>query len=268
MPPGLRAHLRYPQDLFRVQAEIYRIYQMTDPQVFYNKEDMWAVPNELFYNEQQPVEPYYTILKLPDEKKEEFILLLPFTPFGKDNLSAWMCARSDGKHYGELFVYKFPKKKLIYGPSQIEARIDQDSVISPQLSLWSQRGSSVIRGNLLVIPLGGALLYVEPLYLQAEKGEIPELKRVLMAAGNRIVMGETLNDALQQLTGGTVLESPIAGETTGETPAAPQEEKTPQSLIDDARTHFQNAKEALKKGDWKGFGEEMGKLEEVLKELK
>ncbi|MEW6202055.1 MAG: UPF0182 family protein [bacterium] len=269
MPPGLREHLRYPQDIFRVQAEIYRVYQMTDPQVFYNKEDMWSIPNEIFYAEQQAVEPYYIIMKLPEEEKEEYILMLPFTPFGKDNLSAWLCARSDGTHYGELLVYKYPKKKLIYGPSQIEARVDQDSVISPQLSLWSQRGSNVIRGNLIVIPLGGSLLYVEPMYLQAEKGEIPELKRVIVAAGNKVVMEETLNAALSRLVSGDVDIVPAA-DTTAEEPSAPSSPGTPaaaQSPAERAREHLENARDALKQGDWKAFGEEMQGLEEILKKL-
>lgn len=265
MPASLRAHMRYPQWLFRAQAEIYSTYQMSDPQVFYNKEDMWSVPREVFYSEKQEVEPYYTIMKLPDESREEFILMLPFTPSRRDNLSAWMCARNDGGNYGRLLVYKFPKDKLFYGPLQIEGRIDQDPEISRQFSLWGQKGSEIIRGNLLVIPLGDTLLYVEPIYLQAENGKIPELKRVVVAAGNRVVMEETLEIALQKLVvEGAVTVTDDGGgkkpiKSTGDLPADARKR------IEDAAAALDAAKKSLEDGDWSAFGDAMQKMEKLLK---
>jgi uncharacterized membrane protein (UPF0182 family) len=178
---------------------------MRDTQVFYNKEDLWSLPIRPVQVEAQgqaqAMEPYYLILRLPGEPKEEFVLLIPFTPSKKDNLAAWLAARSDPPHYGKLIVYTFPKQKLIYGPRQIEARIDQDPFISQQLSLWNQRGSQVIRGNLLVVPIERSLVYVQPLYIAAEQGQLPELKRVIVGFGDRIAMEETLNGALTRVFG-------------------------------------------------------------------
>ena len=192
MPADLKDRLRYPQGMFTIQAKLFSTYHMRDPQVFYNKEDLWSIPRKAVEGREAEMEPYYTIMRLPGEKKEEFILLLPFTPNKKDNMIAWLAARSDPPHYGKLIAYNFPKAKLVYGPRQIDARIDQDSFISQQLSLWSQRGSSVIRGSLLAIPIERSLLYVQPLYLAAEKGSLPELKRIIVAHGNEIAMEETL----------------------------------------------------------------------------
>jgi len=174
-------------------------YHMEDPQVFYNREDLWRVPNEIYGSEQQPVEPYYLIMKLPTEKAEEFILLLPFTPVSRNNLIAWIAGRSDGSEYGKLLLYLFPKQRLVYGPEQIEALINQDPVISEQISLWNRQGSKAIQGNLLVIPIEQSLLYVEPLYLEAERNSLPTLVRVIVAYENRIVMAETLDEALKAL---------------------------------------------------------------------
>jgi uncharacterized membrane protein (UPF0182 family) len=201
MPADLRAHLRYPEGLFRVQAGMYAVYHMRDTQVFYNKEDLWSLPVRPVEGQEQAMEPYYLILRLPGEPQEEFVLLIPFTPSKKDNLAAWLAARSDPPHYGKLVVYTFPKQKLIYGPRQIEARIDQDPFISQQLSLWNQRGSQVIRGNLLVVPIERSLVYVQPLYIAAEKGQLPELKRVIVGFGDRIAMEETLDGALARVFG-------------------------------------------------------------------
>ncbi|MBF8261279.1 MAG: conserved membrane protein of unknown function, partial [candidate division NC10 bacterium] len=203
MPADLKDRLRYPQGMFTIQAKLFSTYHMRDPQVFYNKEDLWSIPRKAVEGREAEMEPYYTIMRLPGEKKEEFILLLPFTPNKKDNMIAWLAARSDPPHYGKLIAYNFPKAKLVYGPRQIDARIDQDSFISQQLSLWSQRGSSVIRGSLLAIPIERSLLYVQPLYLAAEKGSLPELKRIIVAHGNEIAMEETLERALTQVFGGT-----------------------------------------------------------------
>ncbi len=201
MPEELRAHIRYPQDLFGIQARMYAQYHMLDPQVFYNKEDLWTVPVRKVEGRDTEMEPYYTIMRLPAEKREEFVLLLPFTPVRRDNMIAWLAARSDVPNYGKLVLYEFPKGKLVFGPRQVEARIDQDAFISQQLSLWSQAGSQVIRGSLLAIPIEESLLYVQPLYLAAERGRLPELKRVIAAYGNRIAMDETLEASLQQLFG-------------------------------------------------------------------
>ena len=199
MPPALRSHIRYPVDLFKIQSERLLTYHMTDPQVFYNREDQWQVPTEIYGNKPQPVEPYYLIMKLPTAEKEEFILLLPFTPTQRTNLIAWLAARSDGEEYGKLLLYQFPKQQLVYGTEQIEARINQEPVISQQISLWNRQGSRVIQGNLLVIPIERSLLYVEPLYLEAEQNSLPTLVRVIVAYENRIVMAETLEQALQAI---------------------------------------------------------------------
>ncbi|TAF31196.1 MAG: hypothetical protein EAZ69_19885 [Oscillatoriales cyanobacterium] len=199
MPPALRKHIRYPVDLLSIQSERLLIYHMEDPQVFYNREDLWRVPNEIYGGKQQPVEPYYLITKLPTETSEEFILLLPFTPVSRNNLIAWIAGRSDDDDYGKLLLYQFPKQRLVYGPEQIEALINQDPVISEQISLWNRQGSKAIQGNLLVIPIEQSLLYVEPLYLEAERNSLPTLIRVIVAYENRIVMAENLDKALKAL---------------------------------------------------------------------
>jgi uncharacterized membrane protein (UPF0182 family) len=210
MPPTLRSHIRYPQDFFRVQSERLLIYHMTDPQVFYNREDLWRIPQEIYGSKPQSVEPYYLIMKLPTATSEEFILLLPFTPNSRNNLIGWLAARSDGDQYGKLLLYQFPKQELTYGPEQIEALINQDPAISQQISLWNRQGSRAIQGNLLVIPIerrtrssfGDAtlsLLYVEPLYLEAEQTSLPTLVRVIVVYENRVVMAQTLEQALQAI---------------------------------------------------------------------
>ncbi len=202
MPEDLKSHIRYPSDLFAIQTFIYATYHMKTPQVFYNKEDQWEIPEI----DGKIMQPYYTIMKLPSKEKEEYILMLPFTPKGKSNLSAWMVARSDGDDYGKLVVYTFPKQRLIYGPSQIVARINQEAEVSRQISLWDQRGSSVIQGNLLVIPIEESLIYVRPLYLKADAGKIPELKRVIVGYEDNIAMEKTLEEALQKIFGGLMGE--------------------------------------------------------------
>lgn len=199
MPIALQTHIRYPSHLFNVQSERLLTYHMTDPQVFYNREDQWQIPQEIYGGEQKPIESYYLIMRLPTEDSEEFILLNPFTPVSRNNLVAWLAGRSDGKDYGRLLLYQFPKQSLIYGPEQIEARINQDPIISQQISLWNRQGSRAIQGNLLVIPLEKSLLYVEPLYLEAEQNSLPTLVRVIIAYENRIVMAETLEEALSQI---------------------------------------------------------------------
>lgn len=208
MPPALRVHIRYPQDLYSVQADQLMTYHMTDAQVFYNREDQWRAPNEIYGEEQQIVEPYYLIMRLPIGTSEEFLLFRPFAPAQRTNLIAWLAARSDGENYGKMLLYNFPKQELVFGTEQIEARINQDPIISQQISLWNRRGSRAIQGNLLVIPIERSLLYVEPLYLEAEQNRLPILARVIVAYGNRIVMAETLQQGL------TAMFSP-----SGEAPA-------------------------------------------------
>ncbi|MFW9260814.1 UPF0182 family protein [Nostoc sp. CALU 546] len=197
MPVSLHSHIRYPVDFFKIQSERLMTYHMTDPQVFYNREDQWQIPNEIYGSETRPVEPYYLITSLPTVPFEEFILLLPYTPRQRTNLIAWLAARSDGENYGRLFLYTFPKERLVYGTEQIEARINQDPVISQQISLWNRQGSKAIQGNLLVIPIEQSLLYVEPIYLEATQNSLPTLVRVVVAYENRIVMAQTLEQALQ-----------------------------------------------------------------------
>ena len=182
MPGDLRRHIRYPEGLFTLQTSIYSTFHMTNPAVFYNREDQWEVP--VIDGEQ--MQPYYTMMRLPGEPRAEFIQMLPFTPRGKNNMAAWMVARSDGDQYGRILVFQFPKQKVVFGPSQIVARVNQDPDISPQLTLWDQQGSEVIQGTLLVIPIEEALLYIRPLYLRASGGRIPELKQVIVAYQNEI----------------------------------------------------------------------------------
>jgi len=245
MPADLRAHIRYPEGLFRIQAAMYAVYHMRDTQVFYNKEDLWSLPVRAVDGREQAMEPYYLILRLPGEPKEEFVLLIPFNPSKKDNLSAWLAARSDPPHYGKLVVYNFPKQKLIYGPRQIAARIDQDSFISQQLSLWNQRGSQVIRGNLLVIPIERSLIYVQPLYIAAEKGQLPELKRVIVGFGDRIAMEETLDGAIARVFGGPV--SPAGAEPAPSRPGGVGAEGSVKTLVDAAASALTRANEELRR---------------------
>jgi len=255
MPQGLREHIRYPKDFFKVQMDLYRIYHMTNPETFYNKEDAWEIPNELYRGSSIKMEPYYLITKLPDENKLEYVLIQPFTPRNRDNMIAWIAARCDDPHYGELRHYELSKGKLIYGPKQIESRIDQDPDISEQLTLWGQSGSSVIRGNLLVVPVGNSILYTEPIFISAEESEIPELRRVVTSCGEKVIMGEGLKESLQQLVTGVSL---------------PKEEgkaKTAKELAQDALEHYNKAQEYLKEGNWSGYGEETKKVGEILDQL-
>ena len=288
MPESLQAHIRYPKDLFKVQTNQFLKYHMTDTQVFYNQEDLWEIPMEIFDTSQQQIEPYYVILSLPDEEGTEFLLIEPFTPTGKDNMIAWLAGRSDAPNYGELIAYELPKQELAFGPSQVEARIDQDPEISAQISLWNQRGSRVIRGNLLVIPMGSSFLYVEPLYLLAETSELPELKRVIVASGDRIAMRETLEEALFALVqaGPSVAETieaqaaeseadeEVSGEapetsptTVAPPPESPTMDVTIEALIRSAGQHFEAAEEAQREGDWATYGRELEALSEALQKL-
>ncbi|NJD67224.1 MAG: UPF0182 family protein [candidate division NC10 bacterium] len=259
MPEDLKAHLRYPQGMFSVQARMFSTYHMQDPQVFYNKEDLWSVP--------VGAEPYYTIMRIPGEPREEFVLLLPFTPNKRDNMIAWLAARSDPPHYGKLTAFNFPKAKLVYGPQQISARIDQDAFISQQIALWSQAGSTVIRGNLLAIPIEQSLLYVQPLYLAAEKGSLPELKRIIAAYGNQIAMEGSLDATLARLFGAAV-RGPIEARPPSGAPGLPEVEVPLRTLATRAYDHYTRAQELLRQGNFAGYGEEVKRLESALKELR
>ncbi len=293
MPDDLRAHIRYPEDLFTVQSEVLSLYHMQDPQVFYNKEDAWEIPMEQYAGETVPVVPYYVIMGLPGGQGEEFLLLRPFTPLQKQNMISWLGGRSDGENYGELVLFSFPKDKLIYGPAQVEARISNDPAISEQVTLWDQAGSRVIRGNLLVIPIEDSILYVEPLYLQAEQSPIPELKRVIVSYGDRVVMAEDLQGALEDIfdqesppatvttaTPGTTTTEPgdntttepgatttTEAATTGTTVPGGELPSDVDALIALADQHYQAAEAAQREGDWTTYGEETEALGQVLERL-
>lgn len=268
MPASLASHIRYPEDIFTLQSHIYTVYHMDDPQIFYNKEDQWEIPQipvqgEIGVEKNPAMTPRHMIMKLPSEKKEEYILMLPFTPRGKDNLSAWMVARNDGINYGKLIVYRFPKQQLVFGPKQVIGRINQDSEISRQISLWDQRGSQVIQGSLLVIPIEESLIYVRPLYLKADEGKIPELKRVLVSYGNKIAMEETLELGLARIFGGSSI--PDTDEKNIGEPASIS--KNYQDILRTANQIYNSALQAQRDGNWARYGDEIKKLGDILKQL-
>jgi len=287
MPADLKKHIRYPKDLFKIQVDTYTKYHMEDVQVFYNQEDLWQIPDELYGDSRQEMEPYYIILKLPEEEKEEFLMMTPFTPSKKDNMIGWLAARSDLPNYGNLLVYKLPKEKLVYGPMQIEARVDQQTEISRELSLWGQRGSRVIRGNLLAIPLSDSFIYVEPVYLEAKQEQsespppgpsqkggrrastqkdtsraaaLPELKRVIVVFGNRLIMEENLDKALSRLLGGQMFPQQLASPSIAQT-------QDISNLGVVALEHYNKARDYLRQGNWAEYGRELENLEKVLKEI-
>jgi len=286
MPEDLRRHVRYPEDIFRVQAQVYAVYHMTNPTVFYNKEDQWQIPLRTDGQNASPMQPYYTIMKLPGEKQTEFIQMLPFTPGAKDNLSAWMVARSDAEHYGRLLVYQFPKQKIVYGPRQIEGRINQDQEISPQITLWNQQGSEVRWGDLLVIPINESLIYVRPLYLRSSERGIPELKRVVVAYQSKIVMAETLTLGLAKIFGNSIVAalapdrlasnatSVVETSTGAEAPPAVPptstdtvKAETLKSVGAEIQAHLDAAEKAQRAGDWTTYGEEQRKLKDAVQKL-
>ncbi len=297
MPAELKEHIRYPKDFFKIQMETYTKYHMEDVQVFYNQEDLWQIPDELYGERRQEMEPYYIIIKLPEDQKEEFFLMTPFTPSKKDNMIGWLAARCDLPNYGNLLVYKLPKEKLVYGPMQIESRVDQQTEISRELSLWGQGGSRVIRGNLLAIPIGDTFIYVEPVYLEAIQEEsqmsptgvpqpggrakpqragartrpqsemaraasLPELKRVIVAFGNRLVMEETLDKALSSVLGVEITSEQPA---SSDIPQIKGEGLSKRGAT--ALDHYNKAKAYLRQGDWTGYGRELENLEKILKEI-
>jgi len=267
----LRPHLRYPDELFRRQTALYATYHMDTPDEFYSREDQWQIPVTDRADGSVPFM-RHIIMRLPDEPEAEFIYMAPFTPRGKDNLAAWMVARNDGDNLGRLRVYQFPRQSLVYGPRQIENRIAQNPEISRQLSLWDQRGSEVIKGDLLVIPIEQALLYVQPIYLQADGGRIPELQRVVVAFGDRVVMRETLEAGLTSLFGSgadapAVRPIPVGADVVAETPSATAPAVDVQAMITDARRRYQAAIDAQREGDWARYGTEIRELGSLLERL-
>jgi uncharacterized membrane protein (UPF0182 family) len=271
MPPDLRTHIRYPEDFFLIQSDIYRTYHMTDPEVFYNREDLWEFPRENYADETMQMQPYYVIMRLPGEARAEYMLMIPMVPRGRDNMIAWLAARCDGADYGHLFEYAFSKERLFYGPYQIQARINQNPDISRQYSLWNQMGSKVILGNLIVIPIQESLLYVEPLYIRAQNGQLPELQRVIASYSDRIVMGETLEQTLHDLFAQPEAAPPtvVTAATTSAAPAAAPPVNgagTSPGNLRAASEHYNRALSALKDGNWTEFGAEMQALGQALGE--
>ena len=290
MPAGLRQHLRYPEDLFNLQSNVYENYHMQDPQIFYNKEDAYSRPQEIYLDKPQLMEPYYVIMRLPGQSQPEFMLILPFTPAGKNNANAWLAGRADGDHYGKLLAFKFPNDKLIFGPRQIESRIDQDGTIADQFGKWKNSGSTVIRGNLLFVPVGDSYIYVEPIYLQSQQSRLPELTRVVVAAGERIEMETSLEESLnkvfrtqvfRQRDGVVTTPAPAPGAPAATPPSQPPP-GTPSTTVPPAGTpasspltalarqaqeQFTRAQDRLRTGDWAGYGEAQKQLEDTLKQM-
>lgn len=274
LPSGMEHHFRYPQDLFEIQIETFSRYHMTQPQVFYNQEDLWTRPNEKYGGQQLIMEPYYVLARLPGEEKLEFMLISPLTPENRDNMISWMTAKSDAENYGDLLVYKLPKERLIYGPAQIEARIDQDPEISRQIALWDQRGSRVIRGNLMVIPVENSFLYIEPVFLLAEGVDIPQLQRVIVAIGDDISMQPTIEQAVFDLFGDDAdfivpetaaemaqrqISTQAAGDSLIVDPRALEQLNEIRSIWSDLRTAFEE-------GNWTRYGELLDELDGLINE--
>ncbi len=247
----LKAHLRFPEDLFSIQADQYRTFHMTDPQVYYNREDLWVLPQENYAGTVAPMKPYYILMKLPGSDTLEYLLMTPFTPQKRNNMISWLAARSDFPEYGKRLFYELPKDKLIYGPMQIEAMIDQNTAIAAQLTLWDQKGSKVIRGNLIAVPIENSFLYVVPLYLTAEGTDFPQLKRVIVISGDKVAMEPTLDEAIQAVFGTqpTQISAQISAGQTG---------------LGQARTQFDDAQKAMQQGNWGDFGKSMDALKRVL----
>ena len=240
LPADLKAHLRYPEDLFGIQSTQYETFHMTDPQVFYNREDLWVPPQEKYDGAVNPMDPYYMLMKLPGSGQLEYLIMTPFTPQKRDNMIAWLAARCDFPDYGKMLFYELPKDKLIFGPNQISAMIDQSTTISQQLTLWDQKGSGVIRGKLIVIPIENSFLYVVPLYLKAEGTNFPQLKRVIVATGDKVVMEPTLDEALASLFG-------TAPGQSGPTPGKQAQVQAPMSkgTRDQAEAQLAEAQKAI-----------------------
>ena len=279
MPTDLRRHIRYPEKLFKLQAQVYGLYHMTNPQVFFNREDLWTVATETGTGSDgqqasQPIEPNFVLMKLPGETGEEFVEILPFTPANRNNLIGWIAGRCDGAHYGTSIVYDFPKTKLVDGPQQIESRIDQNAELSGQLTLWNQQGSHVLRGSLLVIPSGKALLYAEPIYLQAQQSPMPELRLVVLALQDRLAYGPTFEAALASLFGGqssaVTASSEVApppGNAPPATPGAVKAAPDQNALIAEAGKDFADYQHLTAEGKLGEAGQKLDQLKVVLDEL-
>lgn len=256
MPENLKNHIRYPKEYFSVQMDIYRNYHMTDTETFYNKEDAWQVPREYYRGSTIQMEPYYIMTRLPNGEGIEYILMQPFTPRNRQNMISWIAARCDEPNYGQLIHYEFPKDRLIYGPNQIESRIDQDPEISQLFTLWGQQGSSVIRGNLLVVPLDSSILYIEPVFISADEGEIPELRRIIVSSGETVYMGLDLMTSLQVLLGDEVIDGepvPLPGDA--------------RELANQALEHYNAAQDHLREGNWAGYGQEMEQVRDLIEQI-
>jgi uncharacterized membrane protein (UPF0182 family) len=276
LPAAVRKHVRYPELMLNVQAAIYGLYHMTNPDVFYNREDLWSVATEVRTPDQGPqvMEPNFVLMTLPGERSTEFIAILPFTPANRNNLIGWIAGRSDGEHYGEALVYDFPKTKLIDGPLQIEARIDQNAQLSGQLTLWNQQGSHVRRGSLIVIPIGRALLYAEPIYLQADRSPMPELRLVVLAVQDRLAYGPTFESAMAALfgTGPSTLSAQASPNVPAARPAsaatlsaaAPADIDT---LIAEAARDFADYQQLTAAGKLAEAGEKLESLKRALEQL-
>ena len=273
MPEGLKDHIRYPNSLFNIQAQIYARYHMEDISVFYLNEDQWDIAYEIYGTEQVQMEPNYYIAKLPGEEKAEFFNSIPYTPKTKKNMTALFVARNDGDHYGELVLYQFPKSRTIYGPEQVEAQIDQNTEISKEFSLWNSSGTKYSRGNMFIIPINSSILYVEPVYLEATNSSIPEVKRIIVAYGDKIAYEETLAECLVSLFGDQAEEGVDnggdgqTGDGEGQGGGTQTGELTQDELIEKAVTAFENAQNAQQSGDWAGYGEYLDELEETLNQL-
>lgn len=265
MPEGLREHIRYPNNMFKIQASVYEKYHMNQVKVFYQKEDLWDIAHQIYGTEEKQMDPSYYIFRLPGEKNAEFINMVPFTPKSKQNMTALMMARNDGENYGQLLVYKFPKSKTVYGPMQIEAQIDQNTEISKEFSLWNSSGSKYRRGDLFVIPIKDSLMYVEPVYLEASNQAIPEMKRVIVAYGDRISYSSNLEEALEDLFGGTYNSGPV--NASGGTESSDSGKPFLKTLAKQARDEYDAALDAQKNGDWKGYGDHINKLSGYLDQM-
>ena len=266
MPEGIRKHIRYPNSLLKIQAGVYTKYHMDQVKVFYQDEDLWDIAHQIYGTEEKEMDPSYFIFELPDEKKAEFINMIPFTPKSKQNMTAIMMARNDGNRYGQLLVYKFPKNKTVYGPMQIEAQIDQNTEISKEFSLWNSSGSKYRRGDLFVIPINNSIMYVEPVYLEASNQAIPEMKRVIVAYGDKIAYESTLEDALAELFGEAENggQSQSASASSGKNNSGKSNTK---ELIQKANEAYENAVNAQKSGNWKKYGDYLDELEKYLNQL-
>jgi hypothetical protein len=278
MPASLKSHLRYPQDLFDIQAKLYSTYHVEDVNVFFNREDIWNIAEEKYAAATQTMESYYMIMRLPGEPKEEFMLMIPYTPNAKANMIAWLSVRSDGDNYGKLLVYRFPKSELVYGPNQVEARIDQTPDISEKLSLWNQQGSRVTRGNMIVVPINNSILYVEPLYLQSEQSKMPELKKVIVAYSNYIAMEDNLELALDKIFGSII--SSVTEKATGKNDdvkstgldqtsqkALMQSLRSVKELTRSALDNYLRSQESIRNGNWSKYGEDLERLRKDLEKL-